>query len=219
MSEPDPFLLRGRINDISRFLTVISGVCETLADDPAQGDSQRELARAGLMAADRAAGLIEQMRPAPAERTATARPARVLLVEDDPGLLSLLTAAFKREGYQTYTAANGRQGVALLRSVRPDLMVTDIVMPEMEGIGTILEARRCSPETRVIAISGGGQYGSRSNFLQWASELGADEVLSKPFRMSSLVLAARLVLERSEDAGRAPADQDIDTPTPFAAQR
>ena len=61
-----------------------------------------------------------------------------------------------REGFRTYTARNGRHGVEMLRRLKPDLMVTDIVMPEIEGTGTILEARRCSPDTKVIAISGGG---------------------------------------------------------------
>jgi DNA-binding response OmpR family regulator len=84
----------------------------------------------------------------------------------------------------------------MLRTLKPDLMVTDIVMPEMEGIGTILEARRSSPQTKVIAISGGGQYGRSKSFLEWASELGADEVLAKPFRMSSLIMAARVVLDQ-----------------------
>jgi DNA-binding response OmpR family regulator len=84
----------------------------------------------------------------------------------------------------------------MVKTLKPDLMVTDIVMPEMEGIGAILEARRCSPATKVIAISGGGHYGRSQNFLVWAHELGADEVLAKPFRMSSLIMAARVVLDR-----------------------
>src|SRR5581483_12246458 len=73
---------------------------------------------------------------------------KVLLVEDDPDLLNLLTAAFVREGFETYCARNGRIGVELLKTLKPDLMVTDIVMPEMEGIAAILEARRAAPDTR-----------------------------------------------------------------------
>src|SRR5262249_38990445 len=120
----------------------------------------------------------------------------VLVVEDDPALLVLLTGAFRRAGFTVHSARNGREGVRMLAELRPELMVTDIIMPEMEGIGAILEARRRSPATRVIAISGGGQYGRSDDFLGWASELGADEVLAKPFRVSSLITAARLVLER-----------------------
>jgi DNA-binding response OmpR family regulator len=122
----------------------------------------------------------------------------VLVVEDDPDLLSLLTGAFARAGFSTFGACNGRLGIKMLAEIKPDLMVTDIIMPEMEGIGAILEAKRLSPGTRVIAMSGGGQYGRSGNFLEWASELGADEVLAKPFRVSSLITAARLVLDRPE---------------------
>jgi DNA-binding response OmpR family regulator len=75
-------------------------------------------------------------------------------------------------------------------------MVTDIVMPEKEGIATIIEAKQVAPNTGVIAISGGGQYGRTGNFLQWAEELGADEVMAKPFPMSQLLTAARVVLDR-----------------------
>jgi CheY-like chemotaxis protein len=190
--------------DLKDLLAVIIGVCESLADNLKDSPTHAELARIGALAADRAVGLAADLVQAdlvPGEGAlALPRPAngnglRVLLVEDDPGLLTLLAAAFNREGYQTFCARNGRMGVQMLQRLRPDLMVTDIVMPEMEGIGAILEARRSTPGTKVIAISGGGQYGRSSNFLEWASELGADEVLAKPFRMSSLITAARVVLD------------------------
>ncbi len=196
--------------DLKDLLAVIIGVCESLADNLKDSPTHAELARIGALAADRAVGLaadlvqadLVQAEPVSGEGALTLpRPAngnglRVLLVEDDPGLLTLLAAAFNREGYQTFCARNGRMGVQMLQRLKPDLMVTDIVMPEMEGIGAILEARRSTPDTKVIAISGGGQYGRSSNFLEWASELGADEVLAKPFRMSSLITAARVVLDR-----------------------
>ncbi|HZZ68220.1 MAG TPA: response regulator [Phenylobacterium sp.] len=187
--------------DLYDLMAVIIGVCESLADSMADHPQHAELARVGVLAADRAAHLVAGLKMAPAndpdDRTpAVERPRRVLLVEDDPDLLRLLTAAFVREGFETHCAANGRLGVEMLQSLKPDLMVTDIVMPEMEGIGTIMEARRSSPATKVIAISGGGHYGRSQNFLVWAQELGADEVLAKPFRMSSLITAARVVLDR-----------------------
>lgn len=199
--------------DLYELLAVVIGVCESLAENLKGAPQHAELARVGLLAADRAAALLadlaldgavtgegsEPARALVAEDTppqGQARMRKVLLVEDDPDLLLLLTAAFVREGFQTYCARNGRQGVELLQALKPDLMVTDIVMPEMEGIGTIMEARRVAPDTKVIAISGGGHYGRSQNFLVWAHELGADEVLAKPFRMSSLITAARVVLDR-----------------------
>lgn len=212
--------------ELYELLAVIIGVCEALAAGLGDTPQHAELARVGLIAADRAASLVSELRaqgPACAPLPAIAQPAgplaglphgqaearalamqaaamgparKVLLVEDDPDLLNLLTAAFVREGFETYCARNGRIGVDLLITLKPDLMVTDIVMPQMEGIAAILEARRASPHTRVIAISGGGHYGKSQNFLAWARELGADEVLAKPFRMSSLITAARVVLDR-----------------------
>lgn len=188
--------------DLFDLLAVIVGVCESLADSLANSPQHRELARVGALAANRAAELVAELRTAPAaggspDDAAPAPGARkVLVIEDDPDLLSLLTAAFARAGFQTFGARNGRLGVKMLGELQPDLMVTDIVMPEMEGIGAILEAKRHAPHTRVIAISGGGQYGRSGAFLEWAAELGADEVLAKPFRMSSLITAARLVLDR-----------------------
>lgn len=184
--------------DLYELLAVIIGVCESLAENLSDCPQHAELARVGILAADRAADLVASLR-SPADHDApvgAAHPRKVLVVEDDPDLLMLLTTAFAREGFQTFSARNGRVGVEMVKTLKPDLMVTDIIMPEMEGIGAILEARRCSPATKVIAISGGGHYGRSQNFLVWAHELGADEVLAKPFRMSSLIMAARVVLDR-----------------------
>ena len=197
----------GSGRDLYDLIAVILGVCQALSETLEDSPQHAELARVALLAADRAADLAANLRdPAPPysmgahpmligdPSPAGERPRRVLVVEDDPDLLTLLSAAFMREGFQTFSAKNGRVGVEMLRTLQPDLMVTDIVMPEMEGIGTIMEARRSSPDTKVIAISGGGHYGRSQNFLVWANELGADEVLAKPFRMSSLIMAARVVL-------------------------
>jgi CheY-like chemotaxis protein len=213
----------GGARDLYDLLAVILGVCESLAENLKDAPQHAELARVGMLAADRAAGLLAGLALSDAETGGASAPAltsadedaappqertrKVLLVEDDPDLLMLLTTAFVREGFQTYCARNGRVGVEMLQTLKPDLMVTDIVMPEMEGIGTIMEARRVAPDTRVIAISGGGHYGRSQNFLVWAHELGADEVLAKPFRMSSLITAARVVLDRPPSG---PPDDEAD---------
>jgi len=203
----------GPVHDLQNLLAVVLGICESLAEDFDKTSEQGELARVGLLAAERAAGMVAKLRLDPRQPCAITSPppawgpaavpdrtagqgASVLIVEDDPDLLRLMTQAFARAGFETHGAPNGREGVRKLGALQPDLMVTDIVMPEMEGIATIIEAKRCSPETRVIAISGGGKYGRSDNFLQWAEELGADEVLAKPFAMSSLIVAARLLVER-----------------------
>ncbi|HEY2359082.1 MAG TPA: response regulator [Phenylobacterium sp.] len=118
---------------------------------------------------------------------------KVLLIEDDPALLWLMGQAFTAAGYVTRVAENGRKGLSLLDAYAPDLVVTDIVMPELEGIGAILEIRRKPSPPKIIAISGAGP-GGRRNYLKWAAHLGADAVLAKPFRMSQIVaLSNRLI--------------------------
>jgi DNA-binding response OmpR family regulator len=118
---------------------------------------------------------------------------RVLLIDDDAALLALMAHAFAAAGYTTLTAENGRKGLGLVDSYRPDLVVTDIVMPEMEGIGAILQIRRKPKPPKIIAISGAGP-GGRRDYLSWAKHLGADEVLAKPFRMSQLVALSNRVI-------------------------
>jgi len=122
---------------------------------------------------------------------------RVLLIDDDVALLGLMAQAFAAAGYIVQTAENGRKGLLALESYTPDLVVTDIVMPEMEGIGAILQIRRRPRPPKIIAISGAGP-GGRRDYLSWARHLGADEVLAKPFRTSQLLaLAGRLLVNNS----------------------
>ena len=126
--------------------------------------------------------------------------ATVLLIEDDPALLPIMAAAFRRAGFETWSARNGTVGAELFRAGRPDLVVTDIVMPGTEGLEVIIEMKRAARSTKVIAISGGGRRGG-GDFLNWARHLGADAVMAKPFRPSALVATAKRLLERRNVAG------------------
>jgi len=123
---------------------------------------------------------------------------RVLLIDDDAALLKLMADAFTAAGYTTLTAENGRKGLNLLDSYQPDLVVTDIVMPEMEGIGAILQIRRRPRPPKIIAISGAG-FGGRRDYLSWAKHLGADEVLAKPFRMSQIVALSNRLIDNNSN--------------------
>lgn len=198
-------------HELKNLLAVILGVCEALAE--AGAGERAELAKVGALAAEKAGALVSRMdgpRPHAQAAAAPMAPAvgagrTVLVVEDDPNLLKLMTGAFERAGFRTFSARNGRLGVQLVRALKPDLMVTDIVMPEKEGIATIIEAKAAAPDTAVIAISGGGAYGRSGNFLQWAEELGADQVMAKPFPMSRLLGAAQQVLSRGGALGGAQA--------------
>lgn len=119
--------------------------------------------------------------------------AKILLIDDDPDLLDLMAAAFARAGFEVFAAQDGVVGARLFEAHHPELVVTDIVMPEREGIETIVELKRAANPPKVIAISGAGMMAGH-DFLQWATVLGADEVLLKPFQMSALVALAKRVL-------------------------
>ncbi|WP_293675744.1 response regulator transcription factor [uncultured Phenylobacterium sp.] len=118
---------------------------------------------------------------------------KVLIIDDDVALLRLMSMAFQRAGFTTVAADNGRAGIRMAGAHRPDLVVTDIVMPDMEGIGAIRAIKGAKRPPKVIAISGAGR-GRGTDYLTWAKHLGADEVLAKPFRMSELLKISQSVI-------------------------
>ena len=120
--------------------------------------------------------------------------ATVLLVDDDAVLLQLMSAGFAAAGFRVFTADNGRKGVRMAETCAPDLVVTDIVMPELEGIGLIRAIKQSPRAPKVIAISGAAR-GRGRDYLSWARHLGADETLAKPFRMSELLRVAATLIE------------------------
>jgi two-component system, chemotaxis family, chemotaxis protein CheY len=123
------------------------------------------------------------------------RGGKVLVVDDDPVLLSVLARAFTNAGYVTQTAENGRRALEVIKTYHPALVVTDIVMPEMEGIGAIMAIKQMAHPPKVIAMSGAGP-GGRRNYLKWAEHLGADGVLTKPFHLAEMLdLAAGLIAD------------------------
>lgn len=111
--------------------------------------------------------------------------ARVLLIDDDAEVRSPLATWLSRHGHEVVEAGNGLEGLALLEDGGIDVVVTDIIMPDMEGIETILRIRKRWPEMPVVAISGGGS-GEPSQALRPASRLGAHATLRKPFRPAAL---------------------------------
>jgi DNA-binding response OmpR family regulator len=127
---------------------------------------------------------------------------RVLIIDDDRVLLDMMARALKSAGFIVRAEDNGRKGLDALRTFAADLVITDIVMPEIEGIGVILQVRRLPEPPKVVAISGAGSLRT-GDYLSWATHLGADAVLAKPFRMSEIVkLSARLTQHPSIQAKR-----------------
>jgi DNA-binding response OmpR family regulator len=110
---------------------------------------------------------------------------RILLIDDDIAVLRTLEIILSDLGYDIVTAKDGIEGLRAFRKIRPDLVITDLIMPEKEGLETIIEMRRERPEVKIIAISGGGRL-HNTNFLEIAASLGADAVLAKPFEPAQL---------------------------------
>jgi len=118
-------------------------------------------------------------------------PKHILIIEDDSDFRFMLRRAFERAGYVVSEAANGRFGLEVAARSAPELVVTDIFMPELEGIETIVKLREAAPETKIVAISGRMAIAGY-DALESARKLGADAVLRKPFMPRDLL---RLVAE------------------------
>jgi len=119
----------------------------------------------------------------------------ILLIDDDDQFRAMLNEALTGEGYQVLEASDGRQALALYASKPTDLVITDLVMPEKEGLEMISEIKHLYPGAKIIAISGGGRTGSKDNFLKVAKALGAHRTLAKPFLHHEMLEAITQVLE------------------------
>lgn len=111
---------------------------------------------------------------------------RILVVDDDEALLAVISRALRRQGYDVMEAPDGRRGMALVSAEGADLVITDILMPVMEGIEFIDQLRREHPHVPVIAMSGGGML-LRSDCLRMARLMGARGTLNKPFDIGQLL--------------------------------
>ena len=120
--------------------------------------------------------------------------AAILLVEDELELKEMLKVALARRNFTVIEAENGREAIARFRPGITDLVITDLIMPEEDGLKVIIKLREVKPSVRIIAISGGGKAGP-GNYLSLAKALGADAVFSKPFSIAELLSKAEELLE------------------------
>jgi CheY-like chemotaxis protein len=119
--------------------------------------------------------------------------ARILIVDDEPDILVILDRMLRKMNHETVLAGNGKEAVRRLQECTVDLVITDLIMPESEGIETIAQIRKRWPSVKIIAMSGGGRQ-SPVPYLAVAATLGADATLAKPFERSDLSAALRHVL-------------------------
>ena len=113
------------------------------------------------------------------------QPTKILVVDDDAGVRDVVRTMLESEGYPVEVACNGREALDVLKTTRFGIMITDLVMPEQEGIETIKIVRRDYPDLKVIAMSGafGGDY------LRIAGYLGAHGTLAKPLQLTAVLKA------------------------------
>jgi DNA-binding response OmpR family regulator len=119
----------------------------------------------------------------------------ILVVDDNEDICSFITAALEGAGYEVRTAAEGGEALALQRERRADLLITDIFMPGQEGIETLWRCKAEFPQTKVIAMSAGGDANIKLEVLPAAALIGADATLRKPFDVDQLLDTVRSVLQ------------------------
>lgn len=133
--------------------------------------------------------------------------ASILLIDDDKDVRETLGRSLSHAGHDLDFAENGAVGLRRMKAQCPDLVICDILMPDKEGIETILEIRASDTETAIIAISGGGNYisaeqGFLDDILESAELFGANYTLRKPFRPRELLdLVERAVQRDDEKSG------------------
>jgi two-component system, chemotaxis family, chemotaxis protein CheY len=117
----------------------------------------------------------------------------ILVIDDDMAARLTVQRILEATDFRVVTAQNGREGLKLFRAHRPALVITNIIMPEQEGLETILQIRRERPDAKIIAMSGGGHIAT-PHFLDIARHFGAAGTLAKPFELEQLLASVRAVL-------------------------
>ena len=120
---------------------------------------------------------------------------RILIIDDEPQIRLLLKKMLEKEGFNVITASDGKEGMKLFNKEPFDLVITDIIMPEKEGIEIIQELRKNHPNLPIIAISGGGRNSSDS-YLKMAKMFGANEIFEKPVEKQKLINAIKTALHK-----------------------
>ena len=131
---------------------------------------------------------------------------RVLIIDDEEDIRDALHDVLSRAGFEVDVSSTGDEGIDKLRSKPADVIVTDIIMPGKDGVATIREIRKEFPDAKIIAMSGGGNFGANAYepnaikttaYLAAAGEAGADVILSKPFDREAFMEAIRALTTSS----------------------
>ncbi len=189
---------RSDTHDLKNLLSAVVGFADLALDDLGPGHPARESVEKAMAAARAAAARVDAMIAGEAVVRAVRAPGgagagdvpSVLVVDDERMMREVLCGYLSRAGYRVAAVENGRSAIAEVSRARPDLVITHIVMPEQEGIQTILELRKIAPTLPVIAVSGGGpDHSAYDTYLSAARNLGADRVFRKPVDRATILAA------------------------------
>jgi DNA-binding response OmpR family regulator len=122
----------------------------------------------------------------------------ILIVEDDKDLREMLKTSLSKRKYTVIEASDGKEAIIHFKPAITDLVITDLIMPDEDGLKVIMKLKEIKPDIKIIAISGGGKAGP-GNYLNIARALGADEVLSKPFSLIDLITKIESILKQNNN--------------------
>lgn len=120
--------------------------------------------------------------------------ARILIIDDETQIRSMLRLMLERVGYEVIEAADGMEGIRQYRDNPADLIITDLIMPNKDGIGMIIELKKEFPQVKIIAMSGGG-VNRPEGYLDGAKKLGATRTLTKPIDRDEMLNAVKETLK------------------------
>ena len=116
--------------------------------------------------------------------------ARILIIDDEPQIRSMLRLMLERDGYEVVEAPDGIEGISAYRQKPADLIITDLIMPNKDGIGMIIDLQKEFPDVKIIAMSGGG-LNKPEGYLKGAQKLGAASTLTKPIDREEMLRAIK----------------------------
>ncbi len=118
---------------------------------------------------------------------------KILIADDDPTLLTFLEKVLRDQRHDVHTCTNGKDALKCLKHSKYDILITDLVMPEQDGVQLIVTVHKLHNVKHIIAMSGGSERLQKDLLLECAGKLGAHTVLHKPFEIDQLLNAVRKV--------------------------
>jgi DNA-binding NtrC family response regulator len=119
---------------------------------------------------------------------------RILIIDDEQQIRSMLRLMLERDGYEVAEAPDGIEGIKAYRQKPADLIITDLIMPNKDGIGMIIELQKEFPDVKIIAMSGGG-LNKPEGYLKGAKKLGAACTLTKPIDREKMLRAVKNIIK------------------------